>query len=40
MNNQEGLEFIRKYFNELFGKRNIDVLDFYLDKNYFDDDKG
>lgn len=38
MNNQEGLEFIRKYFDELFGKRNLDALDFYLDRNYFDDD--
>lgn len=40
MNNQEGLAFIRKYFDELFGKRNIDALDVYLDKNYFDDDIG
>lgn len=38
MNNQESLEFLRKYFNELFGKRNVDALDIYLDKNYFDDD--
>jgi hypothetical protein len=40
MNNQEGLEFIRKYFDELFGKRNVDALDIYLDKNYCDDDIG
>jgi hypothetical protein len=40
MNNQEGLEFIRKYFDELFGKRNIDALDVYLDQDYFDDDIG
>jgi hypothetical protein len=40
MNNQESLEFIRKYFDELFGKRNIDILDVYLDKDYFDDDIG
>lgn len=40
MNNQEGLEFIRKYFNELFGNRNIDALNFYLDENYRDDDIG
>ena len=40
MNNQEGLEFVRKYFDELFGKRNIAALDFYLDENYFDDDIG
>lgn len=38
MNDQESLEFIRKYFDELFGKRNIDVLDICLDKDYFDDD--
>jgi hypothetical protein len=38
MNNQEGLEFIQKYFDELFGKRNINALDVYLDKDYFDDD--
>jgi hypothetical protein len=40
MNNQESLEFIRKYFDELFGKRNIDILDVYLDKDYFDGDIG
>jgi hypothetical protein len=38
MNNQESLEFIRKYFDELFGKRNLDALDLYLDENHFDDD--
>ncbi len=38
MNNQESLEFIRTYFDELFGKRNVDALDVYLDKDYFDDD--
>jgi hypothetical protein len=40
MNNQESLAFIREYFDELFGKRNIDALDVYLDKEYFDDDIG
>jgi len=40
MNNQESLEFIRQYFGELFGKRNLEALDFYLDSNYFDDDIG
>lgn len=40
MNNQEGLEFIRKYFEELFSKRNIDCLDLYLDEQYSDDDIG
>jgi hypothetical protein len=40
MNNQEGLAFIREYFDELFGKRNVNALCSYLDKNYFDDDIG
>jgi len=40
MNNQEALEYIRTYFDELFGKRNLDALDTFLDKNYFDDDIG
>jgi hypothetical protein len=38
MNNQESLEFIREYFDELFGKRNLAALDRYLDESYFDDD--
>jgi hypothetical protein len=38
MNDQEGREFIRKYFDELFGRRNVDALDVYLAKDYFDDD--
>jgi len=40
MNNQQGFEFVRGYFNELFGKRNPDALDAYLDDNYTDDDIG
>jgi len=40
MDNQESLEFIRENFDELFGKRNINALDLYLDKDYFDDDIG
>ena len=40
MNNQEGLEFVRKYFDELFEKQNVDALDEYLDQDYFDDDIG
>jgi hypothetical protein len=40
MNNQEGFDFIQKYFDELFGKRNIAALNLYLDENYFDDDIG
>lgn len=38
MNNQESLEFIRAYFDELFGKRDVAALDIYLDPDYFDDD--
>ena len=40
MNDQESLECIRKYFDELFRKRNIDALDAYLAPEYFDDDIG
>ena len=40
MKDQESLEFIRGYFDELFGKRNVDALDAYLDIEYFDDDIG
>ena len=40
MNNQESLEFVRMYFDELFGRRNLEALDIYLDKDYFDDDIG
>ncbi len=40
MNNQQALEFIREYFDELFVKRNLDALDVYMDKDYFDDDYG
>lgn len=40
MNNHDGLEFIRGYFNELFTRRNINALDEYLAPDYFDDDIG
>jgi hypothetical protein len=40
MNNQEGLQFVRAYFDELFGRRNIAALDAYLDPEYFDHDIG
>lgn len=40
MNHQESLEFLRNYFNELFGKRNVAALDIYLHPEYFDDDIG
>jgi ketosteroid isomerase-like protein len=38
MNNQEGLEYVRTYFDELFGKRNVAALDVYLAPDYSDDD--
>jgi hypothetical protein len=38
MDNRQGLEFIRRYFEELFTKRNVDALDVYLDRDYSDDD--
>jgi hypothetical protein len=40
MNNQDALEFIRTYFDELFRKRIIAALDQYLDEMYYDDDIG
>jgi predicted SnoaL-like aldol condensation-catalyzing enzyme len=40
MNDMEGFEFVSGYFEELFGKRNLDALDIWLDKKYFDDDIG
>ena len=40
MKDRESLEFIRGYFDELFGRRNVDALDVYLDTEYFDDDIG
>jgi hypothetical protein len=40
MNNQDAYTFIKDYFHELFVKRNIDVLDEYLHKDYWDDDIG
>lgn len=38
MNHQESLDFIRKFFEELFVQRNLDALDRYLAEDYFDDD--
>jgi hypothetical protein len=38
MNDQDSLALIRAYFDELFGKRNINVLNLYLHQDYFDDD--
>ncbi len=40
MNDQESHDFVCKYFDELFGNHDIDALDIYLDKSYFDDDIG
>jgi hypothetical protein len=40
MNDSDGFIYLQNYFGELFGKRNIDALDKYLDREYFDDDIG
>lgn len=40
MNQQQSLEFIRTYFHKLFVEHNVDILDEYLDPDYFDDDIG
>ena len=40
MNDQEALEFIKGYFDDLFVKRDMTALDRYLDKDYFDHDIG
>ena len=40
MNNKEALQFIRSYFDELFGKRNVAALNAWLHQDYFDDDIG
>jgi hypothetical protein len=40
MDSSEALTFLRKYFNDLFGRRNVDALDGYLHENYFDGDIG
>lgn len=40
MYNRESHDFVRKYFDELFGCHNIDALDEFLDGSYFDDDIG
>lgn len=40
MNDFEAHTFIKKYFHELFVKRNIDSLDLFLHQDYWDDDIG
>jgi len=40
MNYRESRDFVRKYFDELFGCHNVDALDEFLDGSYFDDDIG
>lgn len=40
MNDQQALDYIRNYFDGLFGKRNLATLDAYLSPDYFDDDIG
>jgi predicted SnoaL-like aldol condensation-catalyzing enzyme len=40
MDDRQALEYIKGYFDELFVKHNVDALDRYLDKDYFDHDIG
>jgi hypothetical protein len=40
MNNSESLAYVKNYFHEIFNKRNINAVDYYFDKDYFDDDIG
>jgi predicted SnoaL-like aldol condensation-catalyzing enzyme len=40
MNNQQSLEFLQEYFDELFVKKNLEALHTYMDPDYFDDDIG
>ena len=40
MNSTESLAYVKKYFHEIFDKRNINAIDYLFDKDYFDDDIG
>lgn len=40
MTNDQALDFLRRYFDELFVHHNLDALDVYLHPDYFDDDIG
>lgn len=40
MDDKEAELYIKNYFDQLFGKKNIDSLDSYLHKDYWDDDIG
>lgn len=40
MNTKEAESFINHYFTELYVKRNIDALEDFLHKDYWDDDIG
>lgn len=40
MNDQEGFDYIKRYFFELFDRRNMEALHEFLDPEYFDDDIG
>lgn len=40
MNNRESHDFVRKYFDALFGCHNVAALDEFLDGSYYDDDIG
>lgn len=40
MNNAQALEYLRRYFDALFTRRNLVSLDAYLHPDYYDDDIG
>jgi len=40
MDNAQALTFLRRYFEDLFVRRNVDALDEYLHREYFDGDIG
>jgi hypothetical protein len=40
VNSTESLAYVKSYFHEVFDKRNINAIDYYFDKDYFDDDIG
>lgn len=40
MTDEEAHVFIKSYFGDLFGSKNVEVLDTYLHKDYYDYDIG
>jgi hypothetical protein len=40
MNRTESLAYVKNYFHEIFEHKNIDAIDSFVDREYFDDDIG